>query len=353
MRNFLSIIRGRKNSSMQVKKSESLALHTTLHVGGPAQYFYEASDISSLRDACMWAKEQEVPVTPLGGGSNMLVSDSGVDGLVIRLLNDDVVMSVAPNGLYVTCGAGKVLDTLVAELVEKNIWGLENFSGIPGSVGAVPIQNVGAYGLEAKDVVSSVVAYDIETDTFVIFNNHECNFAYRHSFFKTQQTKKYIIVWVAFFIPNNAHARIEYADLARHFENTPAPHNPSVVREAVLMIRSKKFPDWSTQGTAGSFFKNPIIANDLYQKLKQTYPDLPGYAVDAENIKISLGFILDKILGLKGFKKGNVGLCKEQALVLVAQAGATANEIELFANELQNKVDVATGIQIEWEVTKV
>lgn len=333
-----------------IQEREQLAPHTTLKVGGEAEYFAVVHSEAELVEAITWAKEKDVSVTVLGGGSNILVSETGVSGLVIKncisgfdsVVNDDVVL--------VTAGAGEVFDEVVAKTVDAGWWGLENLSHIPGSVGATPVQNVGAYGVEIKDLVISVRVYDTETAEFKTLTADACQFGYRDSLFKKPEGKKYIICSVTFSLSMMPQPRLAYRDLAEYFtDKTPTV---SEVREAVILIRSKKFPNWHVVGTAGSFFKNPTVPKDIFDQLAGKYEGLPGFPVGGNMIKIPLAWILDQVLKLKGVRDGVVGTYEGQALVLVNYGDATATDIIQFAQHIVNQVKKETGIEVEWEVTR-
>lgn len=302
-----------------------------------------------LRESITWARSHEYPVVILGGGSNVLVSADGVRGLVIQPHFKNISYEKRENETLVTVGAGVVLDELIAELVYRELWGLENLSAIPGSVGAVPVQNVGAYGVEAKDVIERVEVYDMVSDTLKIFSNAECAFEYRNSLFKREEGQRYVIVNVTFVVQEAPRPCIAYKDLLEYFGNEAHP-TIHAIRTAVMEIRSKKLPDWHTIGTAGSFFKNPIVPKRVYEALRETYSGLPGFPEAHGNIKISLGWILDVVCHLRGYRMGNVGLYEKQALVLVCEEGATAYDVEMFAREVTERVYEKTGILIEQEV---
>lgn len=329
----------------------SLAPHTTLGVGGRAQYFASVETVAGLHDVLMWAEHIQCPVMILGGGSNILFPDTGYDGLVIQMCIDGVTYREDGKNVYVTAGAGVVLDTLIAELVEKEIWGLENLSAIPGTVGATPVQNVGAYGVEVKDVVQSVTVYDRMSHTTHTFTNTECVFGYRDSLFKQQAGKNSVVTQVTFALTRTPKPCCMYKDLQAYFGDTA----PTIreIRSAIIEIRGKKFPDWNHIGTAGSFFKNPIVSATIFESLKATYPDLPGYTQENNMIKLSLGWILDKVCGLKGYTQGTVGLYHAQALVLVCEKGTSAHEVIRFSEEIIENVFQKTGVRIEREVVCV
>lgn len=336
--------------SIAVQKNVPLSTYTTLKVGGTADVFATASTEESLVEAVAYAKDNDLRVSILGGGSNTLASDEGVRGLVLHNQIKGVQHEISGTQVQLTAGAGEILDDVIAYTVEEGWWGLENLSHIPGTVGAAPVQNVGAYGVEIKDVLSSVRVFDMEAGAFKTLTAQECQFGYRDSFFKTQEGKRYVITQVTFILSTLPHPQIAYKDLAATF----AEHNPTQreIREAVMKIRSRKFPNWNVIGTAGSFFKNPFITKEAFADLKKTHPDLPGYETE-EMIKIPLGWILDKALDLRGFQRGNVATYKDQALVLVAYEGATAEEIKKFADEIVDRIRTEIGITVEWEVTQM
>ncbi len=336
-----------------VRTDVLLAPYTTLGVGGLAQFFAEVDSVALLHEVVAWAQNAGHTITLLGGGSNVLISEAGVQGLVIRYVAQQIAYMEQGEGVaLVTADAGVGLDTLVAELVSKELWGLENLSHIPGSVGAVPVQNVGAYGVEGRDVVTGVMVYDYSSHTVYTLTNSECQFAYRDSMFKHPEGATLVILSVTFAVSTVRVPRLTYKDLTTYFgENT----EPSLkeIRDAVIAIRTAKLPDWHSVGTAGSFFKNPIIAHDAYEVLVAQYPELPGFPESNGEVKISLGWILDKICGLKGYREGKVGLYEKQALVLVCEQGATAREVTEFVFHIIERVKEKTGITIEPEVRMI
>ncbi len=337
---------------VRIEQNVILKDYTTLQVGGPAEYFAVVTSEKELDEAVGHAQQEGLAVTVLGGGSNMLVSDEGVDGLVVKMdINPELVQEAGEGTVLVTAGAGMEFDDLVARSVQQGLWGLENLSHIPGSVGATPVQNVGAYGVEVKDVITHVRVYDTLARKFEVFTASECQFGYRDSFFKTPEGKHYVIVSVTYRLCQDPLPKLIYKDLAALFEGTkPAL---SEIRDAVIEIRSKKFPNWKTVGTAGSFFKNPIILREQFVKLQEQYPEMPYYEVDATRVKIPLAWILDKVLYLKGEGTTKVGQYAGQALVLINKGAATATEIAEHANSLTAKVKEKTGIDVQWEVTKI
>lgn len=333
-----------------IKQNIPLASYTTLGVGGQAEYFCEVGTEAELREVVTWAEENKHKVTVLGGGSNVLVRDEGIQGLVLRVCIFGTTYEVLDNeSMCVTVGAGVLLDDLVKELVEKKLWGLENLSAIPGTVGAVPIQNVGAYGVEASEVITKVTVYDKETNELHEIDRVACVFGYRDSLFKKEEGKRYIILSVTFKVSTIANPKLAYKDLREIFgEEVP---DIAQVRNAVCKIRAQKFPDYTIIGTAGSFFKNPIITHKEFERLCATYPELPGFPHGEEMVKISLGWILDKVCNLKGYSEGEVGLYEKQALVLFCTKGIAADNVVSFSEKIIENVFQKIGIRIEREVT--
>ncbi len=325
-----------------------LAPYTTLKVGGFARYFADITDEPSLVDALAFAAALRLPVYVLGEGSNTLVSDQGFPGLVIRMQNRGMRVVEKSDTVLVTVAAGESFDEVVAYTTRQEWWGLENLSHIPGSMGAFPIQNVGAYGVEAKDVIVSVRAYNPSSATFIELQNDACEFAYRDSIFKQARGSRYIVTEVTLALSTAPRPRLSYGTLSE----LAAPHSPESIRAAVIAIRSGKFPDWNVLGTAGSFFKNPIVTREKAQALRAKYPDIPTYSYTDALEKIALGYVLDHICNLKGVRSGNVGLYEAQALVLVAYAGATEREVTQFAEYVCRQVRDAIAVDIEQEVRR-
>ncbi len=320
---------------------------TTLRVGGDARFVIECASVNDVREAISFARSSELPWRVLGGGSNVLASDTGYEGVLLLITIPGI--TTVDEGAYVhlTAGAGVWWDDLVKEASEKGLWGLENLAGIPGTVGAAPVQNIGAYGAETKDTLVSVEVYDSERNEVRTLTNAECAFEYRESKFK--HDRSLVIVSVTFRLQKEGVPSVAYKDLAFAAEQGVDLSTPWAIAEAVRTIRSRKFPDITVEGTAGSFFKNPTVSEETFAKLKATYPELPGFP-NADGIKIPLAFVLDKVLMLRGYTVGPVSLFREQPLVLVASNGATEKDIDTFANEIALRVFEVTGISIEREV---
>ena len=354
--------------------------HTTFQIGGPARFFCVVRTVDELIEALTYAKEKALPVFVLGGGSNILVGDAGFAGLVIKIEIKGIRFRDDSPLYTLSAGAGEVWDDVVAMACARSLRGIENLSGIPGTVGAAPVQNIGAYGVEIATVVESIDALHAETLEKRTFTREECTFAYRESFFKTAEGRKYIITHVHLELMSNKPANLSYKDLKEYYAQHPEwPTSAQGVRDAVLSIRKTKLPDWHVMGTAGSFFKNPIIPTEHFLRLKKEFPDLPSYPVVVAGpaaaygsasvsasasassgtlhgealegvVKVSLAWIIDKVCGYKGVSHGSVGTYQNQALVLVNNGGATAQEVKDFAQEIIDVVYAKTAIRVEPEV---
>lgn len=333
---------------MEIRTKVPLREYATFHIGGHADYFAEVTTIEELKEAVRFAKDAQIPWHIIGEGSNILFDDQGVRGLIIKNAIGGIAYEEEDDGVLIRAGSGVSLDALIGEVVLRGWWGLENLSSIPGTVGATPVQNVGAYGVEVASRIRDVLVYDTKTDAIVTLMPDDCRFGYRHSIFKDAEGAHLVILQVTFFLPKTLGPELSYKDLALRFhKGTPTV---AQVRDAVILIRKGKFPDWRDIGTAGSFFKNPIVTEDVFADLKAMYPQIVGHAHEGK-IKLSLGWILDHVCNLRGVEEGNVGTYKEQALVLVAKRGASANEVISFAKKITARVFEMTHITIEWEVT--
>lgn len=329
-----------------------LAPYTTLQVGGPADFFARCESVGELAARAGEALAANVPLMVLGGGSNVLVADAGVAGAVVHNAVTGIRYEVAADTCVLAhVGAGEPLDAFIADTVARGYWGLENLSDIPGTVGATPVQNVGAYGVEVSDRIREVEVYDSAAGTTRTLRRDECAFGYRHSVFKTAAGAALLVVRVTFALSPAPAPVLHYAGLSEQLGTTTP--SQQAVRDAVRAIRSRKFPDWRRVGTAGSFFKNPVLDSEHFESLRAQFPALPGFPHTAGTVKVPLGWVLEHVCGLRGVRRGTVGTYAEQALVLVNYGGATAAEIDAFAHEIAAQVYAATGITVTREVQRV
>lgn len=327
----------------------ALASYTTFKTGGIARYFIPIATRAELKAAVDFAIAKQLPLFVLGGGSNVLALDAGYEGVVIHMqLRGITYTDVSRTKVEVTVAAGESFAELVVVTAKHGIWGLENLAAIPGSVGATPVQNVGAYGVEVADCIVSVAVFNRITGSNEILDNAACAFGYRDSCFKHPVGAAYIITAVTFLLSRVPQPQLSYADLVSL--EASGEQTPDTIRAAVTEIRANKFPDWTRVGTAGSFFKNPVITVEEAAKLQMRYPTLPLYPTATGQVKVSLGVILDKLCGLRGYTQGTVGLYEKQALVLVATPPATTTDILNFADTVAEIVFAKTNIRIEREV---
>ena len=335
---------------MIVRASVPLQNLTTFRIGGSAHYVIDIASDADLREALLFAKEHALPYCVLGEGSNLLASDEGYEGVVFRMCMNNYTFTDRDDVVVVTAEAGMHWDTLVHEAALRTLWGIENLAGIPGTVGAAPIQNIGAYGVELERCLTSVDVFNTRTNQLETLTRDECGFGYRESRFKHEP--HLIITKVTVTLSRVSAPELSYGDIARAVAEGVMHSTPADIGDMVRTIRAKKFPDITREGTAGSFFKNPIISEAAFSKLVIRYPDMPHYPV-AGGVKIPLAYVLDKVLALRGYRKGKARLFEAQPLVLVADIGATRSDVDALADDVTKKVFDATEIVIEREVRDI
>lgn len=281
----------------------------------------------------------------LGGGSNLILPER-YQGLVIHNKLQGINISQTTSGQNVTAMAGENWDAFVDYCSSHGAFGLENLSLIPGTVGASPIQNIGAYGVEVKDFIKEVLVYDLHTAQLVSLSNSECHFSYRNSLLKNNS--RFIVVSVSFALLSEINLNANYGDVAQMLSSITNP-TPKDLRNIIISIRQSKLPDPNQLGNAGSFFHNPITALDIAEKLARKHPMLPIFPTqDPEKKKLSAGWLIDS-LGLKGFKQGNVGIYKEHALVIVNYGGAHQTELLAFSNWIQSQIKQTYDVELNVE----
>lgn len=340
---------------LKIHESQPLVGYTTMRVGGPARFFCVVTTIDELRQATTFARDRNLRTFVLGGGSNIIMHDTGFDGLVMKIeIRGMTYTSLEDDAVIALVGAGELWDHFVSETVARGLHGLEHLSLIPGTVGAAPVQNIGAYGVEVKETIAWVEVFDTTTREVRILMGEECRFGYRDSIFKNKEGRGYIITHVAFRLARGGVPEIGYRDVAHYFAERQMTE-PTVreVRDAVIAIRRAKLPDPQEVGTVGSFFKNPVVSHEVFKALQRQYPAIPSYPAGENKVKIPLAWVLDSICGLKGVRYGAVGLYNTQPLALVQYGGATAYDITSFSEMVARSVKEKTGIVIEREVTFV
>src|SRR5438128_7033586 len=333
-----------------------LADHCTMGVGGPARYFVEARDEAAVLAAVQWARARRVPLHVLGGGSNLVVADEGVDGLVMKIALRGVDTREADGTVELTAAAGEPWDELVRRSVERGWAGLECLSGIPGLVGATPMQNVGAYGQEVSDTVSVVRALDTSTGEAVTLSPAECGFAYRDSAFKSREPGRYVVLAVTYRLQPGAAPTLGYADVERAVaaRGLTAP-TLADVRASVLAIRRAKSMVLDAgdpnRRSCGSFFTNPIVTPDAAARVAERAgdPTLPRWPQADGGVKLSAAWLIERAGFRRGQRQGTVGLSTAHALAIVAHDGARAADVLAFARHLRASVAERFGVRLALE----
>lgn len=333
---------------MEIQQNISLKSYNTFGIQANAKRFVLVNSIEDLKEII--ASEKDVFL--LGGGSNILLTGD-VEKLVVHLNTKGIVVNdFDADTILITVEAGENWHELVLWCVSQNYGGLENLALIPGNVGTSPIQNIGAYGVEIKDVFQQLEALEIETGKTKKFSNEDCNFAYRNSVFKNELKGKYIITNVTFKLTKKNHnINISYGAIKDLLLNK---ENPSIkeIANAVIAIRQSKLPDPKEIGNSGSFFKNPVITSNLFKELAKKYFEIPHYVISENEIKIPAGWLIEQC-GFKGKRFGDAGVHEKQALVLVNYNNATGKEIYALAQKIQQKVMETFKISLEIEVNVI
>jgi UDP-N-acetylmuramate dehydrogenase len=337
-----------------------LAPYTTLRIGGAARFFCEVASEAELLEAIAFARERTLPVFVLGGGSNLLIGDSGFDGLVIHIAIRTPSRIVSDGStIKYTVAAGIDWNSFVLDVCEQGISGVESLAGIPGSVGGTPVQNVGAYGQEVADTIASVRVLDLTSNIFVALTHEQCGFAYRRSIFNTTHRNRYIVTAVTFRFNRTALPKLTYADLERYFSSrghTAAPA-PIEIYHAVREIRHGKgmlvVEGESDSRSAGSFFKNPIVPVSVLDRIASTLnipaEKIPHWPADGGNIKLPAAWLLERVGFAKGFTLGEAGISSRHTLALINRGGATAADIATLRDLIQREVFRRFDIQLEQE----
>ncbi len=334
---------------MNLQENISLKPLTTFGIDQKAHFFTTVSTLTELKEALVFAKEKQLPAFILGGGSNILLTRD-IEGLVIKLEIKGInLVKEEGDQLWVEVGAGEMWHELVLHSIAQDWAGLENLSLIPGTVGASPMQNIGAYGVEIKDVFDSLQAMHRETLEMHSFDAEACQFGYRESVFKQTLKDQFVITSVTFRLSKTPNFHLEYGAI-QEVLTTNGVVQPTIraISDAVIQIRQSKLPDPKEIGNAGSFFKNPTITTAQFDRLKASYPSIPGYP-SAEGVKVAAGWLIEQA-GWKGKRIGDVGVHAKQALVLVNYGGGTGEEIKKLSEQIQASVLEKFGIHLNPEV---
>ncbi len=332
-----------------LQENISLRPFNSFGIDVKARYFVEIQEEADLRQLFDQGTLQLHPLLVVGGGSNLLFTRD-FEGLVIRVGIQGLKVEGEGADVVVEAGAGLVWDELVQYCVGQGLGGIENLRLIPGTVGASPIQNIGAYGVELKDVFLSCAAFEIATGKMLHFDKEACGFGYRESVFKGALKGKYILTRVRFHLQKGGEVKTHYGAIEAELHQRGVT-SPTIadVAEVVAAIRVSKLPDPSTIGNAGSFFKNPIISRDAFQTLVTSFPDIVHFPVGNTQVKLAAGWLIEQC-GFKGMVSGNTGTWKNQALVLVNHGGATGQEVYSFSEQIIRAVSAKFHVVLEREV---
>ncbi|MGA7616445.1 MAG: UDP-N-acetylmuramate dehydrogenase [Thermoanaerobaculia bacterium] len=334
---------------------------TTLGVGGPARWFLEVASVEQLKDALRWSVTRELPFFILGGGSNLLVVDSGFDGLVVKIALRGIDVREDGESVLVRAAAGERWDDLVLFAVERDLAGVECLSGIPGLVGATPIQNVGAYGQEVSETIEEVEVLEIASGEISRLSNADCRFGYRQSIFKREAKGRFVVLGVTYRLTRGGAPALRYPDLQRMVEHG-GNREPSLadVRESVIAIRRKKGmvldPGDLDTRSAGSFFMNPVVSQDAYEEVVARARDagipreekVPSYPQGNE-VKLSAAWLIEKAGFHRGYGAGRAALSTKHTLAVTNRGNATAEEVLGLVREIQDGVEGKFGLRLDPE----
>ncbi|HEV7920687.1 MAG TPA: UDP-N-acetylmuramate dehydrogenase [Thermoanaerobaculia bacterium] len=346
---------------MELQHSIPLAPLTTIGIGGPARLYVRAASVDEIRDALQWAQEQGERVLILAGGSNMLIDDDGFDGLVLHIDLRGITVESEDEYATVRVAAGEPWDAFVAMAVANGWAGIECLSGIPGSTGATPIQNVGAYGQDVSETIIRVEALDRTTSRVRDFTNWDCRFGYRSSLFKNYEKERWVVLSVTYRLKAGGSATIRYPELQRYLdERGIAASDLQHVREAVIAIRKRKGmvldPEDPDTRSDGSFFMNPMVSEAEYEAFAKRVmeaargaPEAPHFPDGAGQVKLSAAWLIEHAGFGKGFTHGNVGLSSKHTLAIVNRGNGTAREVLELVGMIQEKVREAFGVEIHPE----
>jgi len=334
------------NAPLSPKLTPNMELRhrNTFGLDAYAELAYEISSAQQIPELIKIIQAQKMPWRVLGGGSNVILPEVLPGATLLMNIPGKELIKIDLTHTYLSVGAGVNWHEFVTWTLENRFPGLENLALIPGTVGAAPIQNIGAYGVELADYIDSIDAYDSQDHLFVTLTKESCCFAYRDSYFK-QHPGRFIVTKVVFKVPNHWTPHLHYADLAKQFLNAESAPTAQQIFNAVCAIRTHKLPNPKVIGNAGSFFQNPIVLNEQYEALLKKHPQLVSYPDTPGNRKLAAGWLIDQC-GFKGQRHGPVGVYENQALVLVNHGGGTAKDILELARNIQEKVHQTFGVRL-------
>jgi len=339
---------------MDIHTNIPLKNYTTMRLGGNARFMTEVHTPEETREVCRNAKAQNLPIFILGGGSNVIVHDEGFSGIVVhnRIPGFDII-SDEPGQTMFKVGAGENWDEVVRRSVEMNLTGIEALSAIPGTAGAAPVQNVGAYGQEIADALISLEAYDMTTDTFVTLQSSDCGFSYRHSIFRGKAAGRYVITSITLRLYKAAPQPPFYTAIQEYLDtHSITLFTSQIIRDAVIDIRKNKLPDPSVTPNTGSFFKNAIIETWQLVDLKKDYPDIPTYDMSDGRFKIPSGWLIEQA-GFKGKTLHGIHVHDKNALVLINESAKSYSDLAQARDEIIGAVRDQFRIIIEQEPLEI
>ena len=327
-------------------KNYSLLAHNTFGIDAKCKRFLEYSSVEDAQEIARMLTPEDQPILIVGGGSNLLLTQDYPGTVIHSAIKGIEIVS----DVYLRCGSGEIFDDVVAFAVKHGLHGAENLSIIPGDVGACAVQNIGAYGVEAKDIIDQVEAVEISSGKVVVFDNADCEYSYRQSKFKHEWRDKFLMTHVVFRLSKVFTPDLDYGNIRKSLADKNISHpTADQLRETIIEIRHAKLPDPKVLGNAGSFFMNPIIERSRYEALRSRFPDMPHYDVDDEHVKVPAGWMIDQC-GWKGKSLGRAGVHDKQALVLVNRGGATGADVVRLCEAIQQDVTEKFGIDIHPEV---
>ena len=335
---------------MEIHNNIPLKNYTTMRLGGPAKFMADAHSPQELSDLMMRAKSQNLPFFILGSGSNTIAHDEGYSGLVIRnMIKGFEVVSETAGDITIKVGAGEIWDDFVKRVVDMHLTGVEALSMIPGTVGASPVQNIGAYGQEVADTITQISAFDTANNQFVTLQNTDCDFGYRNSIFRGREAGRYGITHVIFRLFKSAPQQPFYEAVQKYLdEKSITLYTPQILRDAVIAIRMEKLPDPNERPNSGSFFKNAIIENWQFTELLVQYPTMPSYEMANQARKIPTGWLIDQT-GLKGKLLHGMRVHDKNALVLINESATSYADLAAAREEIKTAVRTIFKIEIEQE----
>lgn len=330
-------------------KYQDLTAYNTFGIQARCRRFVEFDSVEELRQILAGLTSEDAPLLILGGGSNLLLTGN-YEGTVLHSAIKGVTVERSASGVMLRVGSGETWDDIVRLCVDNKWYGAENLSLIPGEVGASAVQNIGAYGVEAKDIIYKVEAVEIATGKAVSFSNGECEYSYRQSRFKRDWRDKYVITYVTYNLAHTFSPKLDYGNIRSELEQRGISEpDAAQLRDVIISIRRDKLPDTSVEGNAGSFFMNPVVSRGKYEELAALYSDMPHYRVDDDHEKIPAGWLIE-MCGWKGKSLGRAGVHSKQALVLVNRGGAEGKDVVRLCETVRNDVRDKFGIEIYPEV---